>query len=157
LTATDSAVLVLLARQISNLLDTSHARDLLRLSSKESSRDKRAFDQLARDRGKTVISGLVECLGKVESLWSVATATLEHGWSYPRPAARLAVRGLFHPFLGPLSVRNDLEVAPDVRVGFVTGPNMAGKTTFMKSVAVAVFLAHIGCGVPATSMEFPVV
>jgi DNA mismatch repair ATPase MutS len=130
---------------------------LLRLSSKESSRDRRAFDQLARDRGKAVISGFIECLGKVESLWSVAAATLEHGWSYPCPARRLAVRGLFHPFLGPLSVRNDLEIARDVRVGFVTGPNMAGKTTFMKSVAVAILLAHIGSGVPATSMEFPVV
>jgi DNA mismatch repair protein MutS len=157
LTATNSAVLAALASQVSNLLDTSYARDLLRLSSKESSRDRRAFDQLARDRGKTVISGLIECLGKVESLWSVATATLEHGWSYPRPAKRLAVRGLFHPFLGPLSVRNDLDIARDVRVGFVTGPNMAGKTTFMKSVAVAVLLAHLGSGVPATSMEFPVV
>jgi DNA mismatch repair ATPase MutS len=157
LTATDSAVLVALAGQISNLLDTSQARDLLRLSSKESSRDRRAFDQLARDRGKAVISGFIECLGKVESLWSVAAATLEHGWSYPCPARRLAVRGLFHPFLGPLSVRNDLEIARDVRVGFVTGPNMAGKTTFMKSVAVAILLAHIGSGVPATSMEFPVV
>jgi DNA mismatch repair protein MutS len=157
LTTTDSAVLATLARQISNLLDTSLARDLLRLSSKESSRDRRAFDQVARDRGKAVISSLIECLGKVESLWSVATATLEHGWSYPRPAKRLAVCGLFHPFLGPLSARNDLEIARDVRVGFVTGPNMAGKTTFMKSVAVAVCLAHIGSGVPATSMEFPVV
>ena len=157
LTASDSAVLETLARQISNLLDTSHARDLWRLSSKESARDRRAFDQLARDRGKAVISGLIECLGKLESLWSVAAATVEHGWSYPRPANRLAARGLFHPLLGPLSVRNDLEIAPDVRVGFVTGPNMAGKTTFMKSVAVAVFLAHIGSGVPATSMELPVV
>jgi DNA mismatch repair protein MutS len=157
LTATDSGVLETINRQISTLLDTSHTRDLLRLSSKESSAARRAFDQLARDRGKDVISGLVESVGKVEALWSIATATLEHGWSYPRPAARLAVRGLFHPFLGPLSVRNDLDIAPDVRVGFVTGPNMAGKTTFMKSVAVAVFLAHIGSGVPATSMEFPVV
>jgi DNA mismatch repair ATPase MutS len=157
LAATDSALLRAIGGQISVLLDTSHARDLLRLSSKERSPARRAFDQLARDRARTVISALVECMGKVEGLWSMASATVEHGWSYPRPASRLAVRGLFHPFLGPLSVRNDLEIAQDVRVGFVTGPNMAGKTTFMKSVAVAVFLAHVGSGVPATSMEFPIV
>ena len=157
LTATDSSVLEAIGDQISALLDTSHARDLLRLSSKETSAARRAFDQLARGRARTVVSNLVECMGKVEALWSVASATVEHGWSYPRPASRLAVRGLFHPFLGPHSVRNDLEIAQDVRVGFVTGPNMAGKTTFMKSVAVAVFLAHIGSGVPATSMEFPIV
>jgi DNA mismatch repair ATPase MutS len=157
LMAADSEVLETIGHQISTLRDTSQARDVLRLSSKESSAGRRAFDQVARGRGKMVISSLVKCVGEVEALWSIAAVTLEHAWSYPRPASRLAVRGLFHPFLGPLSVRNDLEIAPDVRVGFVTGPNMAGKTTFMKSVAVAIFLAHIGSGVPATSMEFPIV
>jgi DNA mismatch repair protein MutS len=34
---------------------------------------------------------------------------------------------------------------------------MAGKSTFLKAVAVAVLLAHAGCGVPAKSMEFPTV
>lgn len=37
---------------------------------------------------------------------------------------------------------------------FVTGPNMAGKSTFLKAVAIAVLLAQAGCGVPASSMEF---
>src|SRR5262249_43973808 len=40
------------------------------------------------------------------------------------------------------------------RVCLVTGPNMAGKSTFLKAIAVAVLLAHLGSGVPATSMEF---
>jgi DNA mismatch repair ATPase MutS len=34
---------------------------------------------------------------------------------------------------------------------------MAGKSTFLKAMALAVFLAHLGCGVPATAMDFPVV
>lgn len=40
---------------------------------------------------------------------------------------------------------------------FFTGPNMAGKSTFLKAVAVASLLAHAGCAVPAQAMEFPVV
>ena len=36
---------------------------------------------------------------------------------------------------------------------FLTGANMAGKSTFIKAVGGAVFLAHIGMGVPAKSME----
>jgi DNA mismatch repair protein MutS len=36
---------------------------------------------------------------------------------------------------------------------FLTGANMAGKSTFIKSVGDAVFLAHIGMGVPANTME----
>src|SRR5262249_26880088 len=154
---TDSSVLDVIGDQISTLLDTTHARDLLRLSSKETYAGRRAFDQLARDRARTVISGLVECVGKVEALWSIASATVEHGWSYPRPASRFTVRVLFHPFWGPHSARNDLEIAQDVGVVFAPGPNMAGKTPFMKSVPVAVFPPHIGSGGPATSMEFPIV
>jgi DNA mismatch repair ATPase MutS len=42
-------------------------------------------------------------------------------------------------------------------VCFVTGPNMAGKSTFLKAVGIAILLAHAGCGVPAASMEFPAV
>lgn len=157
LNATGSDLLKQIADQISSLLETSEARDLRRLSNSKSSASTRDFDQLARYQGKTVISSLLDCTGEVEALWSIATATIEHGWSYPRPGMRLAVSGLFHPFLGKASVRNDLDIPHEVRVCFVTGPNMAGKTTFMKAVAIAVFLAHIGCGAPATSMEFPVV
>ncbi len=53
-------------------------------------------------------------------------------------------------------VPNDLELLDHVRVCFVTGPNMAGKSTFLKALAVSILLAHAGCGVPATVMEFPV-
>ena len=90
-------------------------------------------------------------------MWSIAAATHEHGWSYPRPGPRLSVTGLFHPFLGQSAVRNDLQLGDDVRICFVTGPNMAGKSTFLKAVATATLLAHCGCGVPASAMEFPVV
>jgi DNA mismatch repair protein MutS len=80
--------------------------------------------------------------------------TIEHGWSYPRPGSRLNLTGLFHPFLGQRAVPNDLELGEDVRICFVTGPNMAGKSTFSKAIATAVLLAHCGCGVPAAAMEF---
>src|SRR5207249_264088 len=36
---------------------------------------------------------------------------------------------------------------------FLTGANMAGKSTFIKSVGAAVFLAHVGMGVPAKKMQ----
>jgi DNA mismatch repair protein MutS len=54
-------------------------------------------------------------------------------------------------------VPNDLYLDDRTRVCFVTGPNMAGKSTFLKAVGVAVLLAHAGCGVPAVSMEFATV
>lgn len=90
-------------------------------------------------------------------MWSFGVAAAEHGWPYPRPAAQLRAVGLVHPFLGRGAIGNDLHLGGETRVCFVTGPNMAGKSTFLKAVGIAVVLAHAGCGVPAASMEFPIV
>ena len=157
LSATDAAVLQTVGEHIASLLAKPDVQDLLRLTSQNSDGAKRDFDQLARDRAKPTLLGLLASLGRVEAMWSLAAATLEHRWSYPRPASRFAAVGLFHPFLGEHAVRNDLDLEPQIRVCFVTGPNMAGKSTFLKAMALAVFLAHLGCGVPATAMDFPVV
>jgi DNA mismatch repair ATPase MutS len=157
LEAIESAHLKTIARQISDLLNTSEMRALLRLSTATSSASWRGFDQLARDDGKPTILRVLHCMGEVEALWSVATATIEHHWAYPRPGARLVISGLFHPFLGRDSVPNDLDIAQEVHVCFVTGPNMAGKTTFMKAVAIALLLRPYRVRRPRATMEFPVV
>ena len=50
-------------------------------------------------------------------------------------------------------VAYDVELNRDNSFIFLTGANMAGKSTFIKAVGTAVFMAHIGMGVPASSME----
>jgi DNA mismatch repair ATPase MutS len=157
LSSTNAVVLKAIEAQIAALMATPETHELLRLATRVSAFGKREFDQLARDRGKALLTDLLGCLGTVEAMWSLSVATVEHGWSYPRPASRLAAAGLVHPFLVQNAIRNDLDLEQEVRVCFVTGPNMAGKSTFLKAVALATLLAHIGCGVPATAMEFPIV
>ena len=46
-------------------------------------------------------------------------------------------------------VANDLELSEEERMWLITGPNMGGKSTFMRQSALIVLLAHIGCYVPA--------
>ena len=53
-------------------------------------------------------------------------------------------RALDTPF-----VANDLELSEEERMWLITGPNMGGKSTFMRQSALIVLLAHIGCYVPA--------
>ena len=48
-------------------------------------------------------------------------------------------------------VPNDLVLADERRMLIVTGPNMGGKSTYMRQAALIVILAHIGAFVPATS------
>jgi DNA mismatch repair protein MutS len=156
LARTDAVVLQELGDEIETSLRTVAAQGLRPPSSQgtEGTASILQFDQRARDSARPALTQLVRCVGRVEALWSVGVAAMEHGWTYPQPSARLRASGLFHPFLGRDGVANDIVLDDHVRVCFVTGPNMAGKSTFLKATAVAVFLAHIGCGVPATHMEF---
>ena len=116
-----------------------------------------AFDAVARDAAKPTLAAILDAVGEIDAMWSLAATTAERGWAYPRPGRRLAVEGLCHPFLDRAhgGVGNDLVLDDGIRVCVVTGPNMAGKSTFLRAVASAVLLAHAGCGVPAASMEFP--
>ena len=149
----DSAILAALATEIGATLELDATKELRRLAVGTSA-SILDFDQLARDAAKSSLVLLLQCAGKVEALWSVGVATAEHGWTYPRPSSQLQAVGLYHPFLGRGAVANDLTLDDRIRVCFITGPNMAGKSTFLKATALAVLLAHVGSGVPAESMEF---
>jgi DNA mismatch repair protein MutS len=143
-----------LGEEIGTLVDTPVVQELRRLVSQRTPSSALRFDQHAREQAKPGLTSLLRCVGRVEALWSIGVATMEHGWVYPRPSSQLRAVGLFHPFLGRNAVSNDLHLDEQVRVCFVTGPNMAGKSTFLKAVAVSVLLAHLGAGVPATAMDF---
>jgi DNA mismatch repair protein MutS len=148
---TDSVILQRLGDDIAKALDMATMQALRRAVAHASTID---VDQLARGRARSDIICLLQYVGRVEALRSMGVATSEHGWTYPKPSTRLRASGLFHPFLGRNAVRNDLHLDEHIRVCFITGPNMAGKSTFLKATAIALLLAHTGCGVPATCMEF---
>lgn len=52
-------------------------------------------------------------------------------------------------------VENDIVMEEDVDILLITGPNMAGKSTFMRQLAIIVILAQIGCFVPCESCNMP--
>ena len=70
-------------------------------------------------------------------------------------ALSISVKGLHHPAL-PGAISNDMEITRTRNIFFLTGANMAGKSTLMKSFGIAVYLAHMGFPVAARSMEFSV-
>ncbi|HET7032244.1 MAG TPA: DNA mismatch repair protein MutS, partial [Casimicrobiaceae bacterium] len=72
------------------------------------------------------------------------------------PAPGLRIRGGRHPVVErqvEAFIPNDLELAPERRLLIVTGPNMGGKSTYMRQTAVIALLAYCGSFVPAQSAE----
>ncbi|WP_318765831.1 DNA mismatch repair protein MutS [Lactiplantibacillus carotarum] len=53
-------------------------------------------------------------------------------------------------------VPNDVKMSPDETVLLITGPNMSGKSTYMRQLALTVIMAQMGCFVPAKSAQLPI-
>ena len=96
----------------------------------------------------------------------VAFATVSRTYSYCKPNILPSGKPLNivdgkHPVLLAISkeqfVPNDTFLDNgDSRTMIITGPNMAGKSTYMRQVALITLLAHIGCFVPAKEADVPV-
>ena len=99
---------------------------------------------------------LIEIYYELDAWYGMATAVAEYNLVFPEFVASqvpdLKVKGLYHLLLNN-PVAYDLELDVNNNFIFLTGANMAGKSTFIKAVGGAAFLAHIGMGVPAKSME----
>ena len=103
---------------------------------------------------------LAAALAETDVLANLAARSLELGYARPeltdRPGIRL--RGGRHPVveraIDSEFIANDLTLDDDIRMRIVTGPNMGGKSTYMRQVALIAILAHIGSYVPAAEAEF---
>lgn len=109
-----------------------------------------------RGRFKTNTLELIEIYSRLDAWYSMAVAMKTYGLSFPvfveQDMPLVDAKGLYHILL-PKPVAYDLQMNPDHNFLFLTGANMAGKSTLIKSVGVAVFLAHIGMGVPAQELK----
>jgi DNA mismatch repair protein MutS len=125
------------------------------------------FTKLVRDLQAESLTILqtARAVGEFDALASLAKVARRRG--YVRPAMnstrRIRIRDGRHPVLeagmrtGEF-VPNDVEADPDSRqLLLITGPNMAGKSTYLRQVALIVIMAHMGSFVPATKASIGVV
>jgi DNA mismatch repair ATPase MutS len=108
---------------------------------------------------KTDTLELVDIFSRLEAWYSMAMAVKTYNLHFPRfiesDEPFLKAEGLYHVLI-PAPVAYDLVLEPRQNFLFLTGANMAGKSTLIKAVGSSVFLAHIGMGVPARAMELSV-
>ena len=109
------------------------------------------------------LQGTVSALKTLDVLLSLARVASEY--NYVRPAindeGRYAIENGRHPVVEASIGRerfvpNDTALTQDERVMIITGPNMAGKSTYMRQVALIVLMAHMGSFVPATAADIAI-
>jgi DNA mismatch repair protein MutS len=104
-------------------------------------------------------------LGVLDALVGMSQAAAENGWVRPLvdDDTVLEIEAGRHPVvesaLGPgRFVPNDLDLSNDERqVMIITGPNMSGKSTYIRQAAVLVLMAQVGSFIPATKARIGVV
>ncbi|MDX1972718.1 MAG: DNA mismatch repair protein MutS [Candidatus Sumerlaeia bacterium] len=111
-----------------------------------------------------VILADAELLAQVDCLRSLADVALSGGYVRPElsPEGELQILDGRHPVLEALQkeppfVANDSILGGTKRIALITGPNMAGKSTFIRQVALITLLAHMGSFVPASRATVPLV
>lgn len=109
-----------------------------------------------RGRYRSNILELMDIFCRLDAWYSMAVAVKTYNLSFPefveQDTPLVEAKGLYH-ILIPQPIPYDLQMNPSHNFLFLTGANMAGKSTLIKSVGAAVFLAHIGMGVPARNMR----
>ena len=144
---------------LKNLLNEAAFSDLLQQSPRKKLTFEQVadFDQQLRFRNRSVIRQLLQHIYYLDLYLTVAHVAVAHNFAFPtileQEAHTVKLRGLYHPGLSN-PVSNAIHITPDNNVVFLTGANMAGKSTFMKSLGIALYLGHMGFPVAAAEMSF---
>lgn len=117
------------------------------------------YGRFLRHHYKNQVFELIDIFGRLDAWYAMAAAHKKFNLSFPEikedPQPFINAKGLYHVLI-PNAVPYDVEMNIASNFIFLTGANMAGKSTFIKAMGSAVFLAHVGMGVPAKELKLTV-
>lgn len=112
----------------------------------------------------TRLQKLAKSLSATDVLQSFATVS--ERYQYVQPTMEVGTHNLQikegrHPVVEKVLghqeyISNSVHMSPDEMLLLITGPNMSGKSTYMRQLALTVIMAQMGCFVPAESAELPI-
>ncbi len=141
--------------------------EILLSSSRQKALELKLFKELLEkiSAEAAAIAVLASRLGAIDAFASLASLAEETGWSFPEldDSLDLELNNSFHPLVsralrdqGGAMVPNDLRLDGATRGLIITGPNMGGKSTLMRQLALAVLLGQMGAPVPASRARWGV-
>jgi len=113
----------------------------------------------------TSFSTVAKLIAEVDALLSLANVAVKYGFSKPvinKNVQKIKIEDGRHPIVerfakdGSFIANDTMLDCEENKMMVITGPNMAGKSTYMRQVAIITFLAHIGSFVPAKSAEISI-
>ncbi len=126
--------------------------------------EKELFEELV-NKVKMYLSKLQKlsnCLSTIDANYALVVVSNNNTYSRPEflNEGILDVKQGRHPILETISkqkyIPNDIYIDNDKHIQIITGPNMGGKSTYMRQCALIVLLAQIGCYVPAKKAILPI-
>ena len=99
---------------------------------------------------------LLNSFYELDAYYSMAEAASNYSFVFPHwqqgHQAYFEVEGAIHPLVNN-PIDNAISLTQNSNLLFLTGANMAGKSTFIKTIGIVIYLAHVGMGVPAKKLS----
>ncbi|KAK3718865.1 MutS protein msh4 [Vermiconidia calcicola] len=109
----------------------------------------------------SILFKICEAIGMLDMLASFAQVVTSQDYIRPQITETLGVRNGRHPIREKIHhtkfIPNDVYATQQTRFQIITGCNMSGKSTYIRSVALMTVMAQIGCFVPAQYAVFPII
>ncbi|MGM9926331.1 MAG: DNA mismatch repair protein MutS [Bacillus sp. (in: firmicutes)] len=109
------------------------------------------------------LQNLAKCISELDVLQCFATVSENRHYTKPvfSEERRINIVGGRHPVVEKVMdkqqyVPNDCVMNSEREMLLITGPNMSGKSTYMRQIALTAVLAQMGCFVPADTAELPI-
>ena len=141
--------------KIDNFIDSKSLKKVMSQSDDLSFTQINKLDYFFRVSHKIPFREVLDAVYKIDILQTLCQLIKKDGFTLPNYSSntksRFEVIDAIHPLLtDPIS--NSFTFDHDSNLCFITGPNMSGKSTFLKTMGVMLYLAHIGFPVPAKKL-----
>jgi len=114
------------------------------------------LDYLFREKYKSELQAVVQVIYSLDAYISIGKVAAQNKLAFPEYSDTqnpdVSIKGLYHPLLNG-AVPYDVDVSGLNNLCLLTGPNMAGKSTFLKSLGISIYISHLGFPVPAEKMK----
>jgi DNA mismatch repair protein MutS len=136
-------------------------RKILQAETEAIKREYAVFLQLRENVAQAAdeVRQTAQVLAELDVYAALAEAAVEYGYNRPQFTTKgeLLIQAGRHPVVerSNLFIPNDLSMSPSARLLILTGPNMAGKSTYLRQTALIALLGQIGSFVPAESATLP--